>query len=200
MGIPRRLLLATHNRGKIEEVEQLLGPQGVEIVSARDLGLPEPEETERSFEGNARVKAHAAARATGLPALADDSGLEVAALGGAPGVDTAGWAETPQGRDFVMAMEKVHRLLEERGAPRPRRARFVCVLCLAQPDGGDMLFRGEVEGQLVWPMRGRLGHGFDPVFQPDGHDLTFAEMAPEDKNRISHRARALAAFMRAMQG
>ncbi len=185
-----RLVVATHNAGKLEEIAALLAPYRAEPVSAAALGLPEPAETESSFAGNARIKAHAAARASGLPALADDSGLEVEALGGAPGVHTADWAETPAGRDFHLAMHRTWRMLEEAGAPEPRRARFRCTLVLAWPDGHDELFEGAVGGRIVWPMRGDRGHGFDPIFQPDGHGLTFGEMDRWEKNAISHRADA----------
>lgn len=189
------LLVATHNAGKLEEITGLLAPFGIAAVSARDKGLPEPEETETTFVGNARLKAHSAARATGLPALADDSGLEVDALDGAPGVYTADWAETPDGRDFVMAMQKTHSALMETGAGTPWTARFCCTLVLAWPDGEDRVFTGTVNGQLVWPRRGADGHGYDPMFQPDGHTQTFAEMPFAQKNGISHRARAFEAFI-----
>lgn len=186
----KELLVATHNAGKLEEIAHLLRPFGISCVGAKAKGLREPEETEETFLGNARIKAHAAATATGLPALADDSGIEVDGLGGAPGVHTADWAETPSGRDFVLAMTRTWRELEAARAPCPRTARFCATLVLAWPDGRDRVFEGKVEGQVVWPMRGRLGHGYDPMFQPDGYDLTFAEMEPELKNRISHRADA----------
>ena len=192
---PGRLVLATHNRGKLSEIGALLAPHGIETVSAAELGLPEPAETEETFVGNARIKAHAAAQACGLPALADDSGIEVAALGGAPGVHTADWAETPQGRDFVRAMTRTWEALEARGAPEPRRARFCCTLVLAWPDGAESVFEGRVEGRIVWPMRGTQGHGYDPIFQPDGYDITFGEMDGGLKNRISHRAAAFAEFV-----
>ena len=185
-----RILIATHNAGKLEEMAQLFAPRGVTVVGAAEMNLPEPEETETTFVGNARIKAHAAASATGLPALADDSGIEVAALDGAPGVYTADWAETPNGRDFLMAMTKTHSLLEEKAAPQPRHARFCATLVLAWPDGHDEVFAGTVEGTLVWPLRGKLGHGYDPMFQPLGHDVTFAEMPAAQKNAISHRADA----------
>jgi len=183
-------VVATHNAGKLEEIAALLAPYGVRCRGAADLGLPEPEETETTFVGNARIKAHAAAGATGLPALADDSGIEVAALGGAPGVYTADWAETPSGRDFGMAMDRTRRELEMTGAARPWLARFCCTLVVAWPDGSDAVFEGEMRGQLVWPPRGQMGHGYDPMFQPSGHDLTFAEMDRWEKNRISHRGDA----------
>lgn len=192
-----QLLVASHNKGKLEEIARLLDGFGVQAISAADLGLAEPAETETSFAGNARIKAHAAAKATGLPALSDDSGLEVDALGNAPGVYTADWAETPQGRDFGMAMAKVWDLLEAAQAPYPRLARFCCTLVLAWPDGHDEVFAGDMAGQIVWPMRGHQGHGYDPIFQPDGFDLTFGEMDRWQKNEISHRARA---FQRLVQG
>lgn len=185
-----KLVIASHNKGKLREIAALLAPFGVETVSAAELGLPEPEETEETFAGNARIKAHFAAGASGLPALSDDSGIMVDALDGAPGVHTADWAETPEGRDFPMAMEKVWRMLDAREAPEPRTARFVCTLCLAWPDGHDEIFEGKVEGQLVWPMRGDLGFGFDPIFLPEGESETFGEMAPARKHAMSHRADA----------
>lgn len=186
-----RLLVATHNRGKLEEIAALLAPYGVAVTGAADHALPEPEETETSFAGNARIKAHAAARATGLPALADDSGLEIDALGGAPGVHTADWAETGSGRDFVHAMTRAHDALLASGAPRPWTARFRCALVLAWPDGHDELFEGAIEGRITWPMRGEKGHGYDPIFVPEGHEETFAEMDRWAKNRMSHRGRAM---------
>lgn len=185
-----RLVLATHNRGKLEEIEDLLQPFGVSVVSAGDLGLPEPAETENSFVGNARIKAHAASSATGLPALADDSGITIDALGGDPGVRTADWAETAGGRDFGMAMRLTWDKLEAARASYPRRAQFRCTLVLAWPDGHDEVFEGVMPGQIVWPMRGDQGHGYDPIFQPDGHLVTFGEMDRWEKNRISHRADA----------
>jgi XTP/dITP diphosphohydrolase len=184
------LLVASHNTGKIEEIADLLAPFGISVTSAAAHGLPEPDETETTFVGNARIKAHAAAKATGLPALADDSGIEIDALDGAPGVYTADWAETPNGRDFVMAMTKTHQMLEDRQAPQPRTAAFCCTLVLAWPDGHDEVFEGRMPGQIVWPMRGAQGHGYDPIFQPEGYDITFGEMDRWEKNRISHRARA----------
>lgn len=191
-----RILIATHNAGKLEEMAQLFAPRGVSVVGAAELDLPEPEETENTFVGNARIKAHAAAKATGLPALADDSGIEVDALDGAPGVYTADWAETPNGRNFVMAMTKTHNLLEDKGANHPRHARFCSTLVLAWPDGHDEIYAGTVEGTLVWPMRGKLGHGYDPMFQPNGYDITFAEMGADQKNAISHRADAFAKLIK----
>ena len=185
-----RILIATHNAGKLEEMQQLFAPRGITVVGAAELNLAEPEETESTFVGNARIKAHAAVTATGLPALSDDSGVQIEALDNAPGVYTADWAETPKGRDFVMAMTKANRLLDEKNAPHPRRARFCATLVLAWPDGHDEVFEGHVNGTLVWPRRGTLGHGYDPMFQPDGYEITFAEMDADKKNTISHRADA----------
>ena len=190
------LLIATHNAGKLEEMRELLAPFGVSVVGAAEKNLAEPEETEDNFIGNARIKAHAAVKATGLPALSDDSGIEVEALNNEPGVYTADWAETPNGRDFVMAMTKTHDKLEAVNAPHPRRARFCSTLVLAWPDGHDEVFVGKADGSLVWPMRGQIGHGYDPIFMPDGYDITFGEMAFEKKNEISHRADAFAKLVK----
>jgi XTP/dITP diphosphohydrolase len=192
-----RLLVATHNQGKLEEMAHLLKPFNVTVIGAAEMDLPEPDETENTFVGNARIKAHAAAKATGLPALADDSGIEIDALGGAPGVYTADWAETPSGRDFVMAMERTHRELEAIDAPHPRTARFCCTLVLAWPDGHDEVFPGVMPGKVVWPMRGTQGHGYDPIFVPDGHTETFGEMNRWEKNKLSHRAKAVASLVAA---
>lgn len=185
-----RLLVATHNAGKLAEIADLLTPFAITVVSAAALGLPEPAETESTFAGNARIKAHAGARASGLPTLADDSGMSVDALGGAPGVYTADWAETPTGRDFDMAMRRVWAELETVLVAPPHLAQFRCTLVLAWPDGTDVCVEGIMPGRIVWPPRGTLGHGFDPMFQPDGFDQTFAEMDRWEKNRISHRGRA----------
>lgn len=185
-----RLLVATHNAGKLEEIADLLRPYGINVVGAAELNLPEPVETEDNFIGNARIKAHAAAQSTGLPALADDSGIAIDALNGAPGVYTADWAETPNGRDFELAMTRAHDALEAANAPFPRTAQFCCTLVLAWPDGHDEVFEGVMKGQVVWPMRGIQGHGYDPIFQPEGYDLTFGEMDRWEKNRISHRSDA----------
>ncbi len=201
-----RIVVASHNRGKLEEIAALIAPYGFEAKSAAEYGLPEPEETGASFEENAYTKARAAASATGLPALSDDSGICVDALGGQPGVYTADWAEKPDGsgRDFLMAMEKTDAALRAAGATQPsqRSARFVSVLCLCWPDGHAEYFRGEVEGTLVWPPRGQKGHGYDPIFMPDGHSCTFGEMEAAEKNGIgaplSHRARSFAKFEAAM--
>lgn len=185
-----RLVVATHNTGKLVEIRELLKRFDVSVTSCAELGLAEPDETEDSFIGNARIKAHAAAQASGLVALADDSGICVDGLGGAPGVYTADWAETPRGRDFTLAMERTWRELESVSAPHPRTAQFRCTLVLAWPDGHDEVFEGVMPGTVVWPMRGMLGHGYDPIFQPDGYTQTFGEMAADEKNLISHRADA----------
>lgn len=187
---PQRLIVATHNAGKLEEIRALFAGHAVEIASAAEYNLPEPAETETTFAGNARIKAHAAARATNMVALADDSGLCVDALGGDPGVYTADWAETPQGRDFALAMRRVHDGLLASAAPRPWQAAFVCTLVLAWPDGHDEVYEGRVPGSIIWPGRGDQGHGYDPIFQPNGHRQSFAEMDRWEKNRISHRGRA----------
>lgn len=184
-----QLVIASHNAGKVIEINDLVAPFGVEAISAGALGLPVPEETENTFEGNAALKALAAARGSGLPALADDSGLEVRALGGRPGVHTADWAETPAGRDFYLAMGRVERELQDISA-KDRAARFVCCLALAWPDGHCETFLGAVDGALTWPPRGTMGFGFDPVFVPVGHEKTFAELDPATKHAISHRADA----------
>jgi XTP/dITP diphosphohydrolase len=181
-----RLVIASHNAGKVEEIAALLAPFAIGAVSAGALGLPEPEETGDSFEANAALKAAAAAAASGLPALADDSGLVVPALGGAPGIFSARWAGAA--KDFRPAMARVHREL----ADRDRSACFVAVLALAWPDAETALFRGEVAGRLVWPPRGERGFGYDPIFVPDGGTLTFGEMDPAQKHQVSHRARAFA--------
>jgi XTP/dITP diphosphohydrolase len=192
-----RLVVATHNLGKLREIEVLVAPHGMSAVSAGDLGLPEPEETGVTFEENAVLKAVAAATASGLPSLADDSGLAVEALGGAPGVYSARWAG-PE-KDFAAAMRSVEEKLQALGATDPdlRKAYFVAVLALAFPDGSVDLFRGEVHGHLVYPPRGPNGFGYDPMFVPEGHDETFGEMTAERKRTMSHRARAFAKFAEA---
>lgn len=187
-----RLIIASHNIGKVREIGDLLAPFGIAVESAGDRGLLEPEETGATFSANAEIKALAAATATGLPALADDSGLAVDALGGEPGIHSARWAG-PE-RDFGAAMEKVNTAL---GGAADRRARFVCVLTLAWPDGHCESFEGTVQGTLVWPPRGSLGFGYDPIFVPAGHDTTFGEMAPAAKHAISHRADAFARLIAA---
>jgi XTP/dITP diphosphohydrolase len=189
-----RLVIASHNPGKVEEIEALLMPYGVAAIGAGALGLAEPEETGASFEANAALKARAASAASGLPALADDSGLVVPALDGAPGIYSARWAGPT--KDFRMAMERVQRELGDKS----RHAHFVAVLALGWPDGGIENFRGEVHGQLTWPPRGERGFGYDPIFVPDGYTMTFGEMAPEDKHHISHRARAFAKLAEACFG
>jgi len=191
------LVIATHNAGKLKEIGALLAPYGVTCLSAGSLGLAEPDETGATFAQNALLKARAAAEASGLAALADDSGLSVAALDGRPGVYTADWAERqwfegPPGRDWYMAMGKVEGMLAERGAEVDRAAAFHCVLALAWPDGDYAIYEGRCDGSLIWPPRGTLGFGYDPVFVPAGHDQTFAEIAPEEKHAISHRADAFA--------
>ncbi len=207
-----QLVVASHNEGKVREIRELIGPFGFEVVSAGELNLDEPAETGTTFEENARIKALAAATTTGLPALADDSGLCVDALGGDPGVYTADWAETADGtRDFAMAIRNVEEALFAAGATTPdkRTGRFVAVLCLCWPDGHGEFFRGEVEGTLVWPPRGDKGFGYDPVFMPDGYEQTFGEMPASEKHAweagrgdlgLSHRARAFAKFARAKLG
>lgn len=195
-----KLLLATHNKGKLEEMTHLLTPYGVTVVSAGEMDLPEPDETEDTFVGNARIKAHAAAQATGLPSLSDDSGITIDALNGAPGVYTADWAETGNGRDFIMAMTRANTELEAVNAPTPRTAQFRCTLVLAWPDGHDDIFEGTMPGQLIWPIRGENGFGYDPMFQPDGLDITCAQMSPAEKHKISHRGKAVAKFVQACFG
>jgi XTP/dITP diphosphohydrolase len=185
-----KLVLASHNKGKLVEIAELLKPFGKSVISAGDLGYDEPEETEDSFEGNARIKAHFAAKSSGHPALSDDSGLEISALNNAPGVYSADWAETPNGRDFQMAMTKVWDKLEQSSKSAPYAARFVCLLCIAWPDGHDEIFRGTVDGTIVWPMRGPNGFGYDPIFQPLGKSQTFGEIDPTEKHAMSHRADA----------
>ena len=194
---PGKLVIATHNAGKLREISALLAPFGKECISAGSLGLPEPAETGRTFVENALIKARAAAGASGLPALADDSGLSVAALDGRPGVYTADWAERqwfegPPGRDWFMAMGKVEGMLAALGPDTARDAAFHCTLAIAWPDGEHAVYEGRAEGSLVWPPRGDLGFGYDPVFVPAGRSETFAEIDPEEKHRISHRADAFA--------
>lgn len=191
----KRLIIASHNPGKVREIAALLAPFGVEVVSAAALGLPEPDETGTTFEANAALKARAAARRGALPALADDSGLCVPAIGGAPGIYSARWAG-PE-KDFLWAMEKVEAAL---GGKEDRRAFFVAALALAWPDDHVEIFRGEVHGRLVWPPRGDRGFGYDPIFVPEGHTLTFGEMEPAAKHAISHRAAAFAKLIDACFG
>ncbi len=193
-----RLVVASHNQGKVREISALLAPLGFTVVSAGDLDLPEPEETEATFEGNARLKAEAAMTASGLAALSDDSGLCVDALDGAPGIYSARWAGP--GKDFAVAMRKVEDELQAAGATSPaaRTAHFVCALCLALPGQPSRVFTGKVYGDLVWPPRGECGFGYDPVFRPDGHDITFGEMDPDAKHAMSHRANAFAQLLDAL--
>lgn len=189
-----KLIVASHNKGKLVEIAELLTRFEVETLGADALGLPEPEETGTTFIANAELKALAAATAAGLPALADDSGLAVDALEGAPGIYSARWAETANGRDFDFAMHKIEMALHQKSdgqeTPVPRTARFICALSLAWPDGHVDSFEGKVEGSLVWPMRGKNGFGYDPIFLPLGGDMTFGEMEPALKHAMSHRADA----------
>ncbi|MEI6485557.1 MAG: RdgB/HAM1 family non-canonical purine NTP pyrophosphatase [Sphingomonadales bacterium] len=183
---PGRLVLATHNPGKVVELAELLNPHGLDVVSAGELGLPEPDETEDSFIGNARLKALAAATASGLPAIADDSGLCVDALGGAPGIYSARWAGP--GKDFAAAMTRVNDELGD----KPRDAHFICALCVAWPDGHTEVVEGRVDGTLVWPPRGGNGFGYDPMFLMAGKTATYGEMPRAEKEADNHRARAFA--------
>lgn len=188
-----RLVIASHNEGKVSEIRTLLAPFGMAPVSAKALDLPEPDETGTTFVANAMIKARSAADLSGLPALADDSGLVVEALGGEPGVYTANWAETGNGmRDWTLAMRKVEDRLRALGPSVSRSAHFTCTLALVWPDGSDLFCEGRVEGTLVWPPRGKNGFGYDPVFVPLGHTETFGEMDPLRKHAISHRAHAFA--------
>ncbi len=194
-----RLVVASHNPGKVWEINQLIAPYGLDAVSAGDLGLVEPEETEPTYEGNAQLKALVAAKGSGLPALADDSGLNVDLLGGAPGIYSARWAGPT--KDFRIAMQRVHDELASIGAwapgREPPRAHFISVLCLAWPDGSSTFYEGRVDGHLVWPPRGGNGFGYDPMFVADGKAITFGEMVPADKYAMSHRTRAFASFRKA---
>ena len=205
--IAGRLVIATHNRGKLAEMRGLLAPYGIDATSAGELGLQEPEELGMTFRENAHIKAEAAAKATGLPAFADDSGLVVDALDGAPGIHSARWAG-PE-RDFGRAMATIEEKLRERGATTPerRKAHFVSALCVAWPDGHVEEFEGRVDGTLVWPPRGEQGFGYDPMFLPDGHARTFGEMPSEEKHGLpprgrglSHRARAFLKLAEACLG
>ena len=192
-----KMVLASNNAGKLVELQTLFGTLKVQLVRQSELNISEAEEPFKTFVENALIKARAAAEASGLPSLADDSGLSVTALGGRPGVYTADWAERqwfegPAGRDWFMAMGKVEGMLCELGPQADRCAWFSCVLALAWPDGTSAVYEGRVDGALTWPPRGALGFGYDPVFVPTGSTLTFAEIAPEEKHRISHRADAFA--------
>ena len=199
---PGKLVIASHNKGKLREIGALVAPFGMEAISAGELGLPEPEETGTTFADNALIKARSAA-ASGLPALADDSGLEVAALGGRPGVYTADWAERQwfegePGRDWYMAMGKVEGMLAAMGPDVDRSASFVCTLALVWPDGEELVVEGRAHGSLTWPPRGALGFGYDPVFVAQGMEQTYAEIDPEHKHAISHRADAFAKLVKAV--
>jgi len=185
---PGKLVIASHNEGKVREIRALLAPYGIEPVSAKSLDLPEPEETGTTFVANAELKAMQAADLSGLPALADDSGLCVEALNGDPGIFSARWAG--EAKDFCHAMRLVEDNLQKLGPETDRDAHFVCALALAWPDGHVEWFEGRVEGQLVWPPRGDQGFGYDPMFLPDGHDRTFGEMAADEKTPLTHRADA----------
>ena len=192
-----QLVVASHNAGKVHEIRDLLEPFGVTTICAAELDLPEPEETETTFAGNARLKALAAATRSGLPALSDDSGLAIDALDGDPGIYAARWARIPNieggGRDFDMAMWRVHMEMERLGGPKT--ARFICALCLAYPDGHTDVYEGKVEGEIIWPPRGDKGFGYDPIFQAIGGSLSFAEIDPAEKHAKSHRADAFAKFV-----
>jgi len=190
----RMIVIASHNPGKVREIAELLQSLDLKVRSAADFGLPEPVEDGLTFAENAAIKARAAARGTALPALADDSGLSVAALGGAPGIHSARWAGP--GKDFALAMQRVQ---EEMGDNPDRRAEFVCALALASPEGHLKVFEGRVRGHLLWPPRGDMGFGYDPIFVPEGESRTFGEMLPEEKHAISHRARAFAKFKEYLQ-
>jgi XTP/dITP diphosphohydrolase len=191
----QRVLIATHNKGKLEEFREILAPFDVEVVSAGEMHLAEPEETETTFEGNARIKAKAASAASCLITIADDSGLSVDALDGAPGVYTANWAGP--NRDWMLAMRNVEEKLRSKGAVRPdeRSASFNATLCVLWPDGEERFYVGRAPGHLTWPPRGALGHGYDPVFVPQGETRTFAELSHDEKNAISHRGRAVALML-----
>ncbi len=193
------LVIASHNPGKLREIAELLEPFGMTVTSAGDLGLAEPEETGATFAENAALKARAATQGSGRPALADDSGLAVHALGGQPGIHSARWAGPD--KDFGAAMARVEAELgaaRARSGAEDRRAAFVCALCLTWPDGAQETFEGRVEGRLVWPPRGERGFGYDPIFVPEGFEVTFGEMEPAEKHEISHRARAFAKLVRAV--
>jgi XTP/dITP diphosphohydrolase len=192
----KKLVIASHNKGKLKEMVELMAPLGIEVVLAGALGLPEPDETEDSYLGNAKLKAVAAAKASRLPAFADDSGLSVEALGGAPGIYSARWAEkgSDGGRDFNIGMDRV---LRELSAHDDRRARFVSALALCWPDGHCELFEGWVDGEIIHEKRGNRGFGYDPIFRPLGYDITFGEMDPDHKRAISHRAVAFRKLMAA---
>ena len=191
-----KLVVASHNKGKVREIGDLLEPYGLEVVSAGELGLPEPVEDGETFAANALIKAAAAAEKSGLIALSDDSGLAVDALDGAPGIHSARWAGAS--KDFALAMRNIEEAIIAKGAttPEKRRAHFVCALCLATPDGQHKIYEGRVDGTLVWPPRGQNGFGYDPMFLSDGYDITFGEMEPDAKHAISHRANAFSLLIK----
>jgi XTP/dITP diphosphohydrolase len=191
-------VLASHNSGKVRELNELFAGLPVRLISAKDIELPEPEETGATFEANAELKAVAAARATGQPALADDSGVAVHALAGDPGIHTGRWAG--EARNFELARSRVQERLDRIGPQASRRATYVCVLCVAWPDGRTRTFRGEALGVLVWPIRGNLGHGFEPMFLPDGYAITYGEMTPQHRLRVNARAAAIRQLKRALFG
>lgn len=191
----QKLVIASHNKGKLREIDALIAPFGIEALSAGDLGVEEPEETEPTFVGNALLKARVSAQATGLPALADDSGLEVTALNGAPGIYSARWAGEP--RDFYAAMAEVERQMITSGNP-DTSARFICVLALVLPDGTEHVFEGQIQGNLVFPPRGTHGFGYDPIFVAHGYEQTFGELDPTIKHAIGHRADAFGKFVAAI--
>jgi XTP/dITP diphosphohydrolase len=199
--IGEKLVIATHNPGKLREIAELIEPLGIACVGAEELALPEPEEIGNTFLDNADLKSREAADLSGLPALADDSGLNVDALHGLPGIFSARWAEDENGsRDWMRAMERVWSRLEEAGPDASRDAHFACALSLAWPNDGQIeSFEGRVDGTLVWPPRGDKGFGYDPMFVPTGHQQTFGEMDPAEKHKISHRARAFAKLVAALR-
>jgi XTP/dITP diphosphohydrolase len=192
----QKILIATHNKGKLEEFREIFAPHGVDVTSAGEMNLGEPEETENTFVGNARIKAKAAMEATGLVTIADDSGLMVDALDGAPGVYTADWAGPT--RDWMQAMRLVEEKLQAKGATQPeqRGASFNCTLLVLWPDGEERIYVGKAPGHLAWPSRGTFGHGYDPIFVPEGETRCFAQLTHDEKNRISHRGRALELLMK----
>jgi len=191
----KKLLIATHNQGKFEEFKLILGNLNLKIMSAKDLNLSEPKETKNSYLGNARIKSRSSCQASNLPSLADDSGIEVHALNNQPGVYTADWAETKTGRDFKKAMDLLWTKLTLTKKQKPFSAEFCCTLVLTFPNGEEKIFEGKVTGEIVWPMRGPEGHGYDPIFLPKGYSKTFGEMKEHQKNRISHRYKALRKFI-----
>lgn len=193
----RKLVIASHNRGKVAEIGAMIAPFGMDVICAADANIPEPEETGTTFAANAELKARHSAACSGLAALADDSGLVIPAIGGAPGVYSARWAG--HGKDFSVAFTRIKKELAEAGAAENAPAYFACVLCLCLPEGKTEFFEGRVDGTLTFPPRGQKGFGYDPIFIPTGYGLTFAEIDPAEKNRISHRAKAFAQFIQSME-